>query len=173
MMKKSTDQTCEAGRVAMASGLSTSSSCSALKTISASEHSDQKEDYFAKNERLQRPTSPHLTIYKFQMTSMLSITHRTTGLIQSGLLGGFAFGTLLLPGTFPQFVEGLSQIHYGPALLFTAKLALAWPFTYHLLNGIRHLFWDMGWGFQMPDLYKTGYTVMALSVILAVALAAM
>lgn len=141
--------------------MSTGRPCSALKSISANEHAIQKEEFFAKNERLQRPTSPHLTIYKFQvrshrrfeeekkgypdynecfqMTSVLSITHRTTGLIQSGLLGGFAIGTMLLPGTFPQFLETLTQAHFGPALIFTAKFALAWPFTYHLLNGVRHL----------------------------------
>ncbi|TRY61474.1 hypothetical protein TCAL_04388 [Tigriopus californicus] len=153
--------------------LSTGRPCSALKSITANEHAIQKEEFFAKNERLQRPTSPHLTIYKFQMTSMLSITHRATGLVQSGLLGGFAVGTMILPGTFPQFLDTLTQAHFGPALIFAAKFALAWPFAYHLLNGVRHLSWDMGYGFQMPDLYKTGYAVLALSVVVGGALAAM
>jgi succinate dehydrogenase cytochrome b556 subunit len=48
---------------------------------------------------------------------------------------------------------------------------LAWPFTYHLLNGCRHLSWDLGKGFKIPELYKSGYAVLSLSVISALVLA--
>lgn len=63
----------------------TSPSVAALKTQSA-------EDYWAKNKRLRRPVSPHLTIYKPQITSMLSITHRGTGLALSVLVSGLGIG---------------------------------------------------------------------------------
>jgi succinate dehydrogenase cytochrome b556 subunit len=48
---------------------------------------------------------------------------------------------------------------------------LAWPVTYHLLNGVRHLAWDLGKGFKIPELYKSGYVVLGLSVISALVLA--
>lgn len=56
---------------------------------------DPQEDFWDKNKRLDRPLSPHLTIYKFQLTSMLSITHRGTGLALSALMSGFAIGKTL------------------------------------------------------------------------------
>ena len=112
-----------------------------MKTV-GSDSVTQGEEFYSKNERLKRPTSPHLTIYKFQMTSVLSVTHRATGIIQSGLLYGSAIGAMALPGTFPQYLAMLQELHIGAPILFTAKFALAWPFTYHLLNGIRHLVMD-------------------------------
>merc|ERR1712096_322089 len=71
-----------------------------MKPISQSEHLTGRE-FWSKNKALNRPISPHLTIYKFQLTSMLSITHRGTGLAQSGMLTGVGLGALMLPGIFP------------------------------------------------------------------------
>ena len=68
-----------------------------IKPISQSEHLTGQE-FWSKNKALKRPISPHLTIYKFQLTSMLSITHRGTGLAQSGMLTGAGLGALMLPG---------------------------------------------------------------------------
>ena len=68
-----------------------------MKPISQSEHLTGKE-FWSKNKALNRPISPHLTIYKFQLTSMLSITHRATGLAQSAMLSGVGLGALLIPG---------------------------------------------------------------------------
>ena len=68
-----------------------------MKPISQSEHLTGQE-FWSKNKALKRPISPHLTIYKFQLTSMLSITHRGTGLAQSGMLTGAGLGALMLPG---------------------------------------------------------------------------
>ena len=110
-----------------------------MKPMSPAEHQISREDFWKKNERLQRPQSPHLTIYKFQMTSVLSVTHRATGIIQTGMLYGAALGSLLIPGTFPEALAVLQDMHFGPALISTAKFALAWPVTYHILNGMRHL----------------------------------
>ncbi len=69
-----------------------------MRAMPASEHKIQREEFFSKNERLSRPLSPHLTIYKPQWTSMLSITHRGTGCFQSALLSGFALGGDKLEG---------------------------------------------------------------------------
>ena len=70
-----------------------------MKPISQSEHLTGKE-FWSKNKNLGRPISPHLTIYKFQLTSMLSITHRATGLAQSGMLSGVGLGALFIPGIY-------------------------------------------------------------------------
>eukprot|EP00088_Acartia_fossae_P005665 TRINITY_DN12557_c0_g1_i1.p1 TRINITY_DN12557_c0_g1~~TRINITY_DN12557_c0_g1_i1.p1 ORF type:complete len:173 (-),score=48.55 TRINITY_DN12557_c0_g1_i1:323-841(-) len=154
-------------------------SCTALrsmalmKPMTPEEHSISRANFWDKNKELKRPISPHLTIYKFQLTSMLSITHRATGLIQSGMLSAFAVAAMTLPGTFPVWMQMLQEMHFGAPLIFTAKFALAWPVTYHLLNGLRHLAWDMGHGFKIPDLYKSGYAVVGSSLLMALALALM
>ena len=59
-----------------------------IKPVSAAETAAGGEDFFERNKRLARPTSPHLTIYKMQLTAVLSITHRGTGVLQSALLSG-------------------------------------------------------------------------------------
>ena len=89
---------------ASAISASQAQSMATMKPISQSEHLTGKE-FWSKNKELGRPISPHLTIYKFQLTSMLSITHRATGLIQSGMLTGAGLGALLLPGVYFHSME--------------------------------------------------------------------
>ena len=110
-----------------------------MKSVSPQEHQMLKEQFWDKNKRLNRPISPHLTIYKPQMTSMLSITHRGTGLAQSVILTGFAVGAIASNSTFPIFLAYLQSWKFGGALIFLGKFAIAWPVTYHLFNGLRHL----------------------------------
>merc|ERR1712128_362428 len=74
-----------------------------------------------------------------QPTSMLSITHRGTGLAQSGMLTGVGLGALLLPGNFPMFLNDVAALQFGSALIFSTKFILAWPVMFHLWNGFRHL----------------------------------
>jgi len=133
----------------------------------------QTEDYWEKNKRLNRPMSPHLTIYKFQITSVLSITHRMTGLALSGLASGFAIGMMLLPHNFPHYYNILCSSNLGSACLFAAKFTLALPFIYHFCNGIRHLFWDMGKGFQIKEVYTSGYVMLGASLLLTLMAASM
>lgn len=111
-----------------------------------------------------RPLSPHLQIYRPQLTSVLSILHRLTGI-------ALAAGTLLLvwwlvavaagPAAF-ETVQGFIGSWFGRALL------LGWSYAlfYHLVNGIRHLAWDAGWGFELKTVYLTGWTVIWASVTL-------
>lgn len=111
-----------------------------------------------------RPLSPHLQIYRPQLTSVLSILHRLTGI-------ALAAGTLLLvwwlvavaagPAAF-ETVQGFIGSWFGRALL------LGWSYAlfYHLANGIRHLAWDAGWGFELKTVYLTGWTVIWASVAL-------
>ena len=113
-----------------------------------------------------RPLSPHLQIYKPQLTSVLSISHRITGV-------GLAAGTLLLtwwllaaaagPEAFAT-VQGVLGSWIGYLILFGFSYAL----MYHLCNGVRHLFWDAGRGFELPTVYKTGWAVVIGSAALTV-----
>ena len=111
-----------------------------------------------------RPLSPHIQVYRPQITSVLSILHRITGV-------ALTFGTLFL-------TWWLVSAAYGPEA-FDASQAflgswfghlLLWGFTfslfYHLGNGIRHLAWDFGWGFELPDVRKSGLAVLAFAAVL-------
>lgn len=137
------------------------------------EHTTSRAEFWAKNKALGRPTSPHLTIYKFQLTSMLSITHRGTGLIQSGYLTAVGGGAMIATVPYPVLLNMVQELHFGPAIIFSAKFLLAWPVMFHLFNGFRHLAWDLGHGFKIPELYKTGWFVCGLSVLAGLGLAAM
>jgi len=129
------------------------------------------ETFDAKNARLNRPMSPHLTIYKPQLTSMLSISHRGTGLALSALLSGFAIGMMNTDHMYPHYLNELAHMQFGFAVIYAAKFAIAFPFMFHSLNGVRHLIWDMGYGFTLRALYKSGYSVVLLSVLSAALIA--
>ncbi|XP_050463250.1 succinate dehydrogenase cytochrome b560 subunit, mitochondrial-like [Cataglyphis hispanica] len=131
------------------------------------------ETHDEKNMRLKRPMSPHLTIYELQLTSLLSLTHRTTGIILSSYAMFLGLGTLFIPGGIPCFIETVDDLCLPLPALFVGKMLLALPFTYHTFNGIRHLAWDFGLFLTIKEVYSTGYIVSALTVISALALAAM
>ena len=111
-----------------------------------------------------RPISPHLQVYRPQLTSVLSILHRITGV-------ALAVGTILL-------VYWLIAAASGPEVFASAEaligswlgriLLFGWTFAlyFHLTNGIRHLFWDAGFGFELKTVYASGWTAVALAVAL-------
>lgn len=112
----------------------------------------------------ERPLSPHLQVYKPQMTSMLSIMHRGAGVF-------LALGTPLLVYWLVQLAAGptaYQQMQECVSHWFVQLLLIGWTFAlfYHLSNGIRHLFWDIGQGFEMATLHKSGYAVIASAIIL-------
>ena len=114
-----------------------------------------------------RPLSPHLQVYRPQLTSVLSITHRATGV-------ALAAGTLLLLYWLVSLAGGPESYASATALLGSVigKLVLfafTFAFSYHLCNGIRHLFWDMGKGFELSSVYASGKAVVAVSVVMTVA----
>jgi succinate dehydrogenase / fumarate reductase cytochrome b subunit len=114
-----------------------------------------------------RPLSPFLTIYKWPVTMVTSITHRITGVALYG-------GTLLLAAWLTAASSGLEpyQTFVSAASTPLAQLILFgffWALTYHLLNGIRHLAWDIGYGFAVPTANATGITVLVLSLLLTIA----
>ena len=108
---------------------------------------------------VRRPLSPHLQVYRPQLTSVLSIMNRLTGIASS-------VGTLLLvwwlvaaagsPGAFAT-MQGFMGSWFGMLLLFGWTAAL----LYHFFGGLRHLAWDAGYGFDLPQVYASGWAVVA------------
>lgn len=130
-----------------------------------------QEDFWSKNSRLKRPMSPHLTIYKPQLTAMLSITHRGTGVAMTAVTVSFALAALVLPGNFEHYLSMVKELGIPAWIIFSGKTVLAWPLSYHAFNGIRHLAWDLGYGFDMSVLYKSGWFVFFGSMLTAASLA--
>jgi succinate dehydrogenase / fumarate reductase cytochrome b subunit len=113
-----------------------------------------------------RPLSPFMLgpYYKPQLTSVLSITHRITGIFLS-------IGTLLLVYWLVAAASGEEAYRHAQAIIgsMLGQLLLflwTWALFYHLCNGIRHLFWDAGYGFDLETTYKSGKAVIGASVIL-------
>ncbi|VVC95970.1 succinate dehydrogenase cytochrome b560 subunit, mitochondrial-like [Leptidea sinapis] len=133
----------------------------------------ESENFDARNARLQRPLSPHLSIYKKQLTSILSITHRISGIMLSGYITALGVGALVLPNDVAHYITMIEGLNLSPATLFLLKAALAAPIGYHTANGIRHLYWDMAKGLTIREVYSTGYAMLAGTVAITFFLAAL
>ena len=110
------------------------------------------------------PLSPHLQIYKPQLTSVLSITHRFTGVVLSlfSILIPFSLVFISFGSDYYQlFLQILDHIIIKIILIGTV-----FSLAFHLSNGVRHLFWDMGLGLSIKDSYMSGYLVILLSLVL-------
>lgn len=110
----------------------------------------------------ERPISPHLSVYKPQITSIMSITHRMTGIIL--LIGAFVFVGYLFS------VAGLQSCDCIGRFFETiiGKIAISvWiaAFYYHFFNGIRHMIWDTGRGFEKQSVVNSGITTLILVII--------
>lgn len=115
-----------------------------------------------------RPLSPHLGIYRWQVSNTLSILHRLTGVMLS--LGALAFTAWLVGiAAGPDSYFGVVGWLGSPLGLL---LLLAWTFSFffHLCNGVRHLVWDAGYGFEIPQARATGYAAVGTAVLLTAAL---
>ena len=111
-----------------------------------------------------RPLSPHLSIYKPQITSILSISHRISGVFQSlGLLIIILLLLALLLGeNYHKYYMSFIDSYLGKLFIFFYIFSL----SYHMFNGIRHILWDLGFGFEMKNVYYSGYTIIFLTLIL-------
>jgi succinate dehydrogenase / fumarate reductase cytochrome b subunit len=114
-----------------------------------------------------RPLSPHLQVWRFTVTMAASITHRGTGVILYG-------GTLLLAvwlsalAFFPEFYRsGVLPVVRSP-LGFIFLAGYVWALCFHLMNGLRHLYWDSGRGLAPKTAARTAWFVYIASVIAAV-----
>ena len=111
-----------------------------------------------------RPLSPHLQIYKPQLTAALSIAHRASGVF-------LVIGTLLLVYWVTSLAQGQASYEQAQAFFgsgFGRLILFPWVFAlfYHLCNGIRHLFWDMGSGFEITTVYASGKLVVVAAAVL-------
>lgn len=142
--------------------------CVALRSVT--EKAQVPDNHDAKNEMLGRPMSPHITIYSFPLPAWLSITHRATGMALTGYMVAFGVGAVVLPHDFSYYMDVVQAWQLSGSTIAAGKFALAYPLTYHFVNGIRHLFWDTGKGLKMKDVYTSGYATLGLSTILAAAM---
>ena len=110
-----------------------------------------------------RPLSPHLQVYRQQITMVMSILHRATGIVLVAGAFGLAWWLLAVAAGGDAYAAAAACLAspLGMIALFVFSAAL----VYHLLNGIRHLLWDAGWGFEIPEFYASGWTVVALTVV--------
>ncbi|MET0291686.1 MAG: succinate dehydrogenase, cytochrome b556 subunit [Steroidobacteraceae bacterium] len=112
-----------------------------------------------------RPLSPHLWIYRFGYTMSLSILHRGMGIVLS--LGLVLFAVWLTAAAAgAESYDRLVSLLPAP-LLKTGLALLVLAFVYHLANGIRHLFWDAGMGFERAQARRSAALVIAFTVIVA------
>ena len=112
----------------------------------------------------QRPLSPHLQIYKPQITSILSILHRGTGIVLSvgSIILVLWIVTLTLGESTYLMYSNIINNWFGKFIIFGFTFAL----FYHLSNGIRHLFWDAGYGYELNHAYISGISVIISSLLL-------
>ena len=113
---------------------------------------------------VERPLSPHLQIYRWPITMVLSILHRVTGV-------GLGLGTLLLAWWLAAAAAGPDYYTTAQSVLgsWFGRLILfgfTWSLFLHLCNGIRHLFWDMGYGYEVKLANRTGWMTLIASLVL-------
>ena len=115
-----------------------------------------------------RPLSPHLQVYRWQITMTMSILHRATGIGLALGAAGLAWWLLAVAAGGESYDRAATFIASPLGLVLLAGFSLA--LVYHLLNGIRHLLWDAGWGFDIPDVYRSGWAVAVLTIVFTAAI---
>ena len=125
-------------------------------------------------QRLNRPVSPHLSVYRPQITWYSSALNRITGSVLSGGLYVFALAYLVAPLFGWHLESAVLAASFGSlpvAVKVAFKSLVALPFTFHSFNGVRHLVWDVGVGFANKTVMRSGWAVVGLSVASALGLA--
>ena len=112
------------------------------------------------------PISPHIQIYSWHISSLVSIGHRITGVINIIILTIIMFwiGSLLIGENFYQAIFNFLNSFLGKFFI----IGTIWSFTFHSLSELRHLFWDLGYGFELKTANLTGVLVIIFSIIFTV-----
>ena len=112
------------------------------------------------------PLSPHIQIYNWHISSLISISHRITGVINIILITLICFWTalLLLGDTNYELIQKFFQTFFGKFLI----VGTVWSFSFQILSEIRHLFWDLGLGFELKTSKLTGLIVIFGSFFLTI-----
>lgn len=111
-----------------------------------------------------RPLSPHLQVYRWQISNTLSILHRLTGVALSVGLVALSYWFIALAGGPDSFAAAERVFASAVGKLFL--LGWTFAFFYHLLNGVRHLFWDAGYGFERDARRLSGWAAVAGALVL-------
>ena len=113
-----------------------------------------------------RPLSPHIQIYKWHISSLVSISHRITGIINffAITLICFWFAFMLLGETNYQIINNFLETFLGKFIL----ISITWSFSFQMLSEIRHLIMDYGYGFELQKTKVTGLLVIFGSIILTI-----
>ena len=112
------------------------------------------------------PLSPHLQIYRWHISSLLSITHRIAGIINLSALILIFFWLLFLSlgeSNYELFLISINSF-FGKFIL----IGFTWSMSFHLLSGIRHLVWDLGYGFEIKTANISGAIVIVSSLVLTI-----
>ncbi|HKK02886.1 MAG TPA: succinate dehydrogenase, cytochrome b556 subunit [Gammaproteobacteria bacterium] len=111
-----------------------------------------------------RPLSPHLQIYRPQITSVLSISHRISGIVLTAGLLLLVYWLAALAAGDTAYAAALAVLGAWPVklLLFLGSFA----FFYHFANGLRHLWWDSGRGFEISEVNASGWVVLVAATLL-------
>ena len=111
-----------------------------------------------------RPLSPHLQVYRPQMTSVLSILHRITGIGLTAALPVLVWWLVTLSQGAESYNAALGCLKSPLGKLFL--MGWAWALSYHLCAGIRHLLWDVGWGFELKQVYASAKIMLGATALL-------
>lgn len=106
---------------------------------------------------MKRPTSPHLSIYKWQTSSVLSILHRMTGAI-------VYFGSIVISWVIILMII-VPEIPHLDLIIKLCLYGVSAPFVYHFYNGIRHLIWDLGYGYNIKSIDMSAFFVLLISIL--------
>ena len=112
------------------------------------------------------PLSPHIQIYSWNISSLISISHRITGVLNILALTLICFwiASMLLGSTSYEFIYNIFNSFFGKFLV----IGITWSFSFQILSEIRHLFWDIGYGFELTTSKISGITVIFGSFIITI-----
>ena len=110
-----------------------------------------------------RPLSPHLQIYKMPLSAKLSILHRLTGLALTA--GAVVLVAWLFSLAYSSNMSIALYAFFSSSVGKVILMVWTFAFSYHFFNGIRHLFWDVGKGFELTDVNKSGMLVVVVALI--------
>lgn len=116
----------------------------------------------------ERPLSPFTTIYRWQITMTMSILHRITGVALAIGAFGVVWWLVAVSGGGERYNDFMAVATSWPGRI--ALIGFSYCLIYHLLNGLRHMLWDSGRAMTIPQIYQTGWSVVALSILSTAAL---
>ena len=115
------------------------------------------------------PLSPHIQIYNWHISSLISISHRITGIINIIIVTLICFwvALLFLGNSNYELIQKFFETYFGKFVI----VGIVWSFSFQILSEIRHIFWDLGYGFELKTSNITGLLVIFVSLVLTILIA--